>query len=340
MRRDGFPLVLLVAALLAPSAHADDPASTGSANRPDAHAPIGVMGDHMHRAGEWMASYRYGYMWMDGNRDGTDRLSRDEVLADFMVTPTRMSMQMHMFGLMFAPTDWLTGMVMLPVVLKDMDHLTRMGTKFTTSTEGIGDLRLSGLFRLWDNETHHLHFNFGLGIPTGSIRRKDATPADPDTTLPFPMQLGSGTLDWMPGLTYLGRAARFSWGAQAVGTLRTGKNYAGWAMGDQADVTAWFAVPWTRWLSTSLRVGYRYWGNYRGNEDRPPPPPSIPTARPDLQGGHAVDLLGGINLIVPLGRFLGEHRFGFELGGPVEQWLRGPQLETDWHLMVGWQKAF
>ena len=36
---------------------------------PDDHAPIGVMGDHAHKAGEWMLFYRYGFMKMDGNRD-------------------------------------------------------------------------------------------------------------------------------------------------------------------------------------------------------------------------------------------------------------------------------
>lgn len=43
--------------------------------RPDGHAPIGVMGDHTHKTGEWMFSYRYMQMHMDGNRDGTDHFS-------------------------------------------------------------------------------------------------------------------------------------------------------------------------------------------------------------------------------------------------------------------------
>lgn len=29
-----------------------------TANRPDGHAPIGIMGDHYHKKGEWMLSYR------------------------------------------------------------------------------------------------------------------------------------------------------------------------------------------------------------------------------------------------------------------------------------------
>ena len=32
--------------------------------RADSHAPIGVMGDHMHKKGKFMTSYRYMYMDM------------------------------------------------------------------------------------------------------------------------------------------------------------------------------------------------------------------------------------------------------------------------------------
>ena len=53
---------------------------------------------------------------------------------------------------------------------------------------------------------------------------------DPATiVLPFPMQIGSGTFDWRPGLTYIGHADRLSWGSQVLGTIRTGKNSSGWA---------------------------------------------------------------------------------------------------------------
>lgn len=41
------------------------------AKMPDDHAPLGVMGDHVHNAGEFMVSYRFSRMSMEGNRDGT-----------------------------------------------------------------------------------------------------------------------------------------------------------------------------------------------------------------------------------------------------------------------------
>jgi hypothetical protein len=94
--------------------------------------PAGVMGGSMHHAGGWMPMYSYMHMSMDGNRDGTDGLSTPEVLADFMVAPESMSMNMHMFGLMYGVTPKITAMAMVPYVDISMDHVTRGGASFTT----------------------------------------------------------------------------------------------------------------------------------------------------------------------------------------------------------------
>ena len=314
--------------------------------RPDSFAPLGVIGSHMHKAGHWMLSYRYARMRMDGNRDRTNNLSVDEVLAlptNYMAVPTKMDMEMHMFGVMYALTDWFTGMLMVPVTLLSMDHQTKMGADFKTSNDDIGDLKLSGLIRIWENEHHHVHANLGLSFPTGPIREKDTalTPMGPSQiTLPFPMQTGSGTWDVLPGVTYLGHTDYLSWGAQAMGTIRPGRNSAGWAAGNRADVTSWVAVPLADWISASFRGMYQYWGNYSGDESRPPLPSQIETADPKLRGGRSVSLLGGINLYLPLGKFLGRNRFSVEAGAPVYQWLHGPQLKTRWQVTVGWQKSF
>ena len=43
--------------------------------------PIGVMGAHAHAQGDWMFSYRAMRMEMDGNRDGSSRMSTADVLT-------------------------------------------------------------------------------------------------------------------------------------------------------------------------------------------------------------------------------------------------------------------
>jgi hypothetical protein len=187
-----------------------------TSGRPDGHAPIGVMGDHTHSAGEWMFSYRYRFMDMDGNREGTDNLSDAEVLQQFPVTPVRMTMQMHALGVMYAPTNDLTLMAMVPYVFKEMDHVTRRGVRFTTNSEGFGDIKLTALYKVLDQSQQRLHLNIGMSFPTGSIEERDNTPAGDDQILPYPMQIGSGTFDLLPGITYLGQSNNWSWGSQAI----------------------------------------------------------------------------------------------------------------------------
>ncbi len=65
----------------------------------------------------------------------------------------------------------------------------------------------------------------------------------------------------------------------------------------------------------------------------------VQTANPDFQGGDRLDLGGGINFAGQSGVVKG-HRLGVEVLFPVYQDLNGPQLETDWTLTIGWQRAF
>jgi hypothetical protein len=309
--------------------------------RADGHAPIGVMGDHLHEAGELMLSYRFAHMQMGGNRDGRDRLSTSEVLGQgYAATPTDMEMQMHMLGVMFAPTDWLTLMTMVPFVELSMDHVTGMGA-FETKASNIGDIKLSGLLKLWSDANHSFHFNAGVSLPSGSIHERDTalTPMGARRLrLPYPMQTGSGSVDVMPGVTYVGHSERLSWGAQALGTIRTHDNDNDYRLGNRTDLTAWVASRWSDSLSTSLRVAWADWGNYSGSDDRLNPA-LIPTADPDRRAGERLEVLPGVNLNLPLGP-LGTHRLALEFAIPVFQRLDGPQLETDWRVIVGWQKAF
>ena len=66
---------------------------------------VNVLGTHTHLAGEWMIGYRFMFMRMQGNRDGTTRQTAGEVLQNFPVTPTEMNMAMHMFEVMYSPSN-------------------------------------------------------------------------------------------------------------------------------------------------------------------------------------------------------------------------------------------
>ncbi|MGI9535053.1 MAG: transporter, partial [Thermodesulfobacteriota bacterium] len=301
--------------------------------RADDHAPIGVMGEHTHKQGEVMFSYRYMFMKMEGLRDGTDSLSTGDVLEQFMVTPTDMDVQMHMFGAMYAVTNKLTMMGMIPYIKKSMNHLTRMGGRFKTESEGFGDFKLTGLYKILDwGNNNNVILNFGLSFPTGSIDEKDATPMGPNQQLPYPMQLGSGTWDLLPGITYNGRINNLNWGGQAIGVVRLGENDRDYTLGDRLNLTAWTAYNLNYWLSGSFRLDWGFWGNIDG-ADPDLNPVIVPTADPDLQGGNRLDALFGINFVNQLGpKWLKGQRLAAEFGFPLYQDLDGPQLETDWVL--------
>lgn len=170
---------LSVLPLVPAAAGADD--ALGS--RPDAHAPLGVMGDHLDHAGEWMPSYRWSRMRMDGNRSGTSPEGLRSIIGTpgapgpFMVAPTDMDVEMDVLGLMVAPTSRVTLMGMLPYVRKTMHHLRRDGIHFRTSAEGLGDVRGRTLVMLFRNAHHRVHLNAGLSFPTGSVSERDALPA-------------------------------------------------------------------------------------------------------------------------------------------------------------------
>ena len=320
------------------------------AESPLAHGPLGVMGDHTHNKGEFMATYRYMRMFMNKNRDGTSNVSDNNVLKDFAVTPKKMTTEMHMFSFMYGLTDTATLMVMLPYVMKSMDHVNRPGTKFTTRSSGFGDVKVGTLWRLYAFETpsigsHRFHLNTGVSLPTGDITPTDHTPLGQNSLLPYPMRLGSGTVDLLPGLTYGGQYKRdVSWGFQATGTVRIGHNHQGYKEGNRYQVNTWGAYRWADWISTSFRANWEQWFNIKREDNQlnttlPNGVSIVPTAETDLRGGKRLDLLGGVNLLFP--EWMGmENHLSVEAGAPVYQSLDGPQLKTAWTFFAGWQVVY
>lgn len=331
-------LTLLISALL--SMATATPAQWTS-SRPDGHAPIAVMLDHIHEAGEFMLSYRYMYMKMNGIRVGTDDVDFADVVdpdaLGFMVTPTDMMMQMHMFGLMFAPTDRLTLVAMLPLKVLEMDHLTAGFQEFTTESSGIGDVSVAGMWGLDPVGDQRVHIIFAASLPSGSIDEKDQTPMSggDEIQLPYPMQLGSGTVDVSPGATYLGQAGDWSWGLQALPTFRLGENDNEYRLGHRYFTTAWGARRVSHWLSGSLRLDYQAWDDVEG-ADTSLSPAVVPTAVPSLQGGQRWSAGFGVNTYLSRGALRGLRLAG-ELIFPFYQDVDGPQLETDWVLLMGAQ---
>ena len=304
---------------------------------------INVLGTHTHLADQWMLSYKYMFMWMDGNLDGTKKVSHGKIFEKFDIAPTEMAMHMHMPMVMYAPTDDLTLHAMLPYIRKSMRNLTSDGVRFTERSEGFGDLKIDVLYTFLGNvkrDPHRFILNAAVSFPTGSINKKDFGPdrSTGKSRLEYPMQLGSGTVDVYPGITYLAEARSWAWGLEFIPTVRIGKNSNGYRLGNQYYLGARVARGWTDWFSTSVRLNGQIWENIHGR-DRALDPAEMPPKNPHLQGGKRVDLLLGTDLYAPRG-FLTGHRLAIEGGLPVYQSLDGPQLRTRWQLTAGWQWVF
>ncbi len=242
---------------------------------------------------------------------------------------------------MYAPIDQVTMMLMLPYVIQDMTHRGPTG-RFTTRADGLGDTRVAALIRLFDENDHHVHAQLGISFPTGSITELDKLPNSGGTTrrLPYPMQLGSGTYDFLRGLTYTSHSNAYSWGAQARGEIRMNENHAGYRQGNEYALTGWGGVELADWISTTLRLEWQQSVNYRGRDESLSINPAVvPTSDPGRRAGMRLDVLLGVNLIAPSGP-LGGFRFAIEAGVPTYQNLDGPQLETDWIITTGVQYPF
>lgn len=348
-------LALALAAPLCAVAH-----DAASPPRPDDHAPIGVMADHTHRRGEVMLSYRYSVMGMSGNLAGTDRLSPDTIATQvpnrfsglpgqpptLRVVPVDMVMQMHMLGAMWAPTDALTLMAMVPWVRLHMNHITYsggMGTarlgRFTTVNDGVGDMSLAALASIVNSSNERLHTSFALVAPTGE---NDATATvlapngmRPTLRLPYPMQIGSGSWAIKPGATYVRRHDRWSWGLQYAGTIYLDENDEGYSRGDLHQLNSWAARLVSPSVSVSLRLSAETEDDIAGIDANIVAP--VQTADPWRQGGERLTVLAGANRQP---RRASGHRLAAEYGYTVWQDLNGPQLERDARLVLGYQLSW
>ncbi len=291
-------------------------------------------------------------MRMGNLPDGSPRIMT--VPPTYRIAPLKMDMNMHMFGAMYGLSEDITLMAMVNYVVKKMTLQTYQGPSgtnvlgtFKGETSGFGDTKVAALIRLHEQSGHKFHASLGLSLPTGSITKKGSvlppfagtmTPAgelvDIDR-LAYPMQLGSGSYDLLPGITYNGQNQDLSWGAQLAATIRLNENAEEYKLGNIVEGSAWVARRWAPWISSSLRVKALTEGRIRGRD--PVITGGMPLFVAENSGRDEVDVNLGVT-------FSGQdalrgHSLGLEVGIPVYQRVNGLQMKNDWNIMLGWQKA-
>lgn len=315
-----------------------------TAGRPDGHAPITVMGDHMHAMGEWMLSYRFMSMDMEGLLDGASSINSTLANSEYGFTmhPDKMSMDMHMFGAMYAISDKWTLMGMLNYLDNEMEMFMDSGmgpmNPSLMESNGLGDLKFSGLYDLasWNNG-RRVHLNVGISAPTGAIDERKSN----GDIQPYGMQLGSGTWDFLPALTFLGQTDNYSWGAQVGGALRMGDNDRDYSLGNRFDAAIWGGRKLGDSFSVSAKFDFFSQSEVDG-EDK-----DIKAMNKMMSSGYRADHQGrdlstfglGLNYYCRNGTFKG-HRLAVEWETPMSEDVNGVQLETDSIWSLGWQYAW
>tara|TARA_R110002050_G_scaffold253424_1_gene391606 strand:- start:23681 stop:24694 length:1014 start_codon:yes stop_codon:yes gene_type:complete len=304
-------------------------------NRPDSHAPISVMGDHYHSKGEIMFSYRFMSMNMSDNLQSSKSISDNDIFNDYMVAPQNMQMQMHMLGAMYAPSDKLTVMLMANYLSNIMDSQSSMGSQFTTKSQGFGDSSIALLYNFFKSNSHSLHTNVGLSIPTGSISKTDNTPMMNNVKLAYQMQLGSGTWDPFIGLTYLGQSNSFSWGGQTIYKVRPSKNKYNYKQDNSLTTTGWGAIKVSNSVSLSTSLSYSKLNKIQGNDEdfNPMMMPLFNTAN---SGNQKLDAGLGLNYFTYKGG-LKNLRFGAEIKKTIFQKVNGIQMKYNYIAVLGIQ---
>ena len=118
-----------------------------------------------------------------------------------------------------------------------------------SKTNGLSDLKLSALQTILKSDKQSWIANIGLSLPIGSIDE-----ANSGSRLPYAMQLGSGTTDFMLGTTYIGYTKYLSYGSQIASVIRTGKNKNQYRLGNNLSLSTWVAKAINSNLSLSARL--------------------------------------------------------------------------------------
>jgi hypothetical protein len=308
--------------------------------------PFGIMTGE---AGKWMFGYQFMHENMNGSLVGTDDISVSQILKQFPNAPTDMTMDMHMWMVMYAPTERLTLSAMIPYVRKEMNMVDVDGNHFVMRGNGIGDLELRPEYLIFEtaDKRHQLLLNGGIGVPTGSIDEEMG-----GFRVDYCMQPGSGTVSLLPGLTYLGQTTMWSWGADFKATVRLGRNDHNYRFGNRYESRAWVMRQLTNWLSISTGLNGAVWENIDG-ADPDLDPMMEQTTDPNLQAGKRLDASFGLTFCpmpcchagrsccsATQTKFLEGQQLFVEGRLPIIQSLDGPQLQNSWSINIAWQWMF
>ena len=311
--------------------------------------PLNIFGGGIPEPKEFRFKFSQMIMEMGPLRDGTDEISNDDLIGsangtNFPALPTNMQMYMTMIGAAYSFSDDFAVMGMTSYIENTMRMNLNNGNDFTMTSGGVGDVTLLAKYRAYADDnlvpTNQVSVLFGLSLPSGSINKKFSNHTN-DTfngsLLPFKMQLGSGTVDPIIGLTYQGSRDPFWWGfnTQLEGHIYDNEQgyrraqelrYDFYAMKQvhdkvvvHAQLNGWYEGKFSDEAYDVRVLGAGHNALSTANNL------ISPLFDPDNYGGHKLHFGLGVQFQpLPL------HVMELTASVPIHQDLNGPQLQDNW----------
>ena len=276
---------------------------------------------------------------------------------DYMMAPTEMTMDMHMLMVMYGLDDKISLMGMVHYLKNDMDMVMHMYTPVTVptpppppdtyagdmegsmDTSGLGDTQIGAMYKVDKNLTASLM----LSVPTGDIDQKvdmamtgtnilngmPMTSSRTDMQAPYAMQLGTGTYDLIPSISYIASANQWTYGGQAEYRYHIGENDNEYTWGNKLKLGGYGKYAVNKTVSVAGRLDYLKEDSIDG-EDPDIAAMMAPTSDPDNYGGTRIDATIDVT-----GMFNG-HTLGLAYTKPLKQDANGPQMELQSIITLSW----
>jgi hypothetical protein len=333
----------------------------GECTHPGKYEPIGVLASCCTGPGDWTFSYSCMDMSDKGTKQGVFQQNDAQIWQGrYLVSPQKMSMMDNMLMGMYGISSRFSAMAMLnyninnmtmnampEAVMNAMTGMPRgkINIPTTSATSGLGDSKLVLFYKLRQECRYNIIIGAGLNIPTGTITADGLTILGNERRLDYPMQLGTGSWDLMPSITFFGQrnvteSNILSYGAEAKADITPANNAQGYSYGNQYSLNAWVAYKFINRASGSVR----FLGTRQGaiTDFDPAIYPEMyydPMANPANFGGTVVSAYVGFNFYLT-NRTFRNLRFLAEYGIPVYQNLNGTQMSLQNTIQAGCKYSF
>lgn len=244
--------------------------------------------------------------------------------------PTSQNRQLDVLALPVVGVYGITAKAAVLMKLPYIDKDLRTVGGLKRGDQGIGDLTILGKYRIfaknYKGATSRFALIGGLELPTGDDEERDST-----GVLPPPLQLGSGSVDFIAGGLYTFASLDQEWDANFQYKFNREAN--DFEFGDVFNYNlaylrrVWPRLPpetgiYTQWNALlELNGGFARRNESRGNAVA-------------ASGGHTLFLSPGIQFVAQ------QIIFEFSFQYPIVEDLNGDQLETDYKLAFSFRYTF